>query len=82
MRDVSEMKIVCTTKSWVDFVNDSPIMHVINQGMNIEYIDFQEIKEHEQRLRNIVIHGRSRQRCGSSLNQVVKLLNNLVVWLG
>mgnify|MGYP006973864755 CR=1 FL=1 len=47
-RDVSEMKNVCTTKSWADVcggdvVSNSSNMHVINQKKNIESIDVWEL---------------------------------------
>ena len=43
-RDVSEMKNICTTKSWAnvcggDVVSNSSIMHVLNQKKNIKSID-------------------------------------------
>ena len=61
-RDVSEMKNVCTTKSWADvcggdMVPNSSNMHVMHQEKNMESIDVQELKERERRSKNIVIRG-------------------------
>ena len=59
-RDVSEMKNVCTRKSWGDIyggdmVSNSSIMHVMNQEKIVQGIDIRELKECERRLKNIVI---------------------------
>lgn len=60
-RDVSEMKNVCTTKSWADVcsnvVSDSSIMQVMPQTKNVENVDTEELKERERRSKNIVIRG-------------------------
>ena len=61
-RDVSEMKNVCTTKSWADVcggdvLSNSSNMHVMHQEKNIENIDVRELKERERRSKNIVIRG-------------------------
>ena len=51
-RDVSEIKNVCTTKSWADvcggdMVPNSSNMHVTHHEKNMESIDVQELKERE-----------------------------------
>ena len=51
-RDVSQMKNVCTTKSWAnlcgeDIVSNSNLMHVMNQEKNVKSKDVQELKERE-----------------------------------
>ena len=61
-RDVSEMKNVCTTKSWADvcggdMLSNSSNIHVTHQEKNIETIDVRELKERERRSKNIVIRG-------------------------
>ena len=38
-------------------VANSRTMHVMNEGKNVEYIDVQVLKEHERRLKNIIVHG-------------------------
>ena len=58
-RDVSEMKNVCTTKSWAcvcggDVVSNSSITTVMNQEKNVENIDVQELKEREQSKNNVI----------------------------
>ena len=59
-RDISEMKNVCTTKSWADvcggdMVPNSSNMHVMHQEKNMESIYVQELKERERRSKKIVI---------------------------
>ena len=61
-RDVSEMKNVCTTKSWAnvcggDVVSNSSITHVMNKEKNVDSIDVRDLKEHERRSKNFVIRG-------------------------
>ena len=64
-QDVSEMKNVCTTKSWADvcggdMLSNSSNMHAMHQENNIESIDVRELKERERRSKNIVIRGDQR----------------------
>ena len=61
-KDVSEMKNVCTTKSWADvcggdMVPNSSNMHVMHHEKNMESIDVQELKERERQSKSIVISG-------------------------
>ena len=48
--DVSERKFVCTTMSWAnvcggDMISNSPFMHMMSKGKNVESICSQELKE-------------------------------------
>ena len=61
-RDVSEMKNVCTAKSWTnvcggDVVSNSSITHVMNKEKNVDSIDVRDLKEHDRRSKNFVIRG-------------------------
>ena len=48
-RHVDKLKNVCTTKSWLMhvmvMVSKMPIMHVMNQGKNLETIDALGLRE-------------------------------------
>lgn len=63
-RDVSDMKNVCTAKSWAEICNGNvvsnlPIMHAMTQAkdVDVDNVDVEELKELERRSKNIVIRG-------------------------
>ena len=79
-RDVSEMKNVCTTKSWADVCNsnvlpDFPTMQVMAQTKNVENVDLEELQEREQRSKNIVIRGITEEKLETPPSLAISIAN-------